>query len=179
MKKIILSALMLAGCLSLVSCSNEEKPLRTFELKENQTLTIDKYKFEFTYIPCFYVSYFDENAGIIDVNNPQWHESRLQSLPFSYTKVTINLYSTSITVSVNFDNVSLNKLFDEDSAYNLANYWALYSSKDESSACLGDGFIIDNNTNTFIYSPSSFDYSDYSLTFNSKTTPFELKEINK
>ena len=41
MKKIILSVLALISCFSLGSCSNEEKPLKAIQLKENQTLKID------------------------------------------------------------------------------------------------------------------------------------------
>lgn len=97
MKKIILSALMLVGCLSLVSCSNEEKPLRTFELKENQTLTIDKYKFDFAYTPCFYATHYsDLGGGFVDETKTQWYEGKVQNLPFSYSKITVKIFSSSI-----------------------------------------------------------------------------------
>ena len=55
----------------------------------------------------------------------------------------------------------------------------LYISKDQSQASLGVGILIDSKNSTFIYSPESFDYSDYTLTFNANTTPYELKEVSK
>lgn len=189
MKKIILSALMLVGCLSLVSCSNEEKPLRTFELKENQTFTIDKYKFDFAYTPCYCLSYqydWDNNTGKPINEKYTWHDSKVQNLPFSYTQITIKIFTSTISISVDFDNLALNKLY-EDAPNKI---WlggplqdgesvGLYKEKDENSEYLGSGIFTDADNGLLIYSPSTFDYSDYSLTFNSKTTPFELKEIDK
>lgn len=66
MKKIILSTLALISCLSLGSCSNEEKPLKTIQLKENQTLKIDKYVFDYSMSsPCFYGDYMSIDPKMI------------------------------------------------------------------------------------------------------------------
>lgn len=188
MKKIILSVLALISCFSLGSCSNEEKPLKTIQLKENQTLKIDKYELSFGYTDCYYCRYeFDDEHGSINMNNILWYDAKLQSLPFAYTTIIFKVYSNSLTISVDFNNEALDKLYEDSRKYmtniggSLFNgeSTGLYISKDQSQASLGVGILIDSKNSTFIYSPESFDYSDYTLTFNANTTPYELKEVSK
>lgn len=185
MKKIILSALALISCFSLGSCSNEEKPLKTIQLKENQTLKIDKYEFSFAYTNCYYYDLIDIEHGLID-SNIIWYDAKLQSLPFAYTSIILKVYSNSLTISVDFNNEALDKLYEDskkiisvDSPLSNGESASLYTSKSLNQDRIAYGILIDSKTSTFIYSPESFDYSDYTLTFNANTTPYELKEVSK
>lgn len=188
MKEIILSTLALISCLSLGSCSNEEKPLKTIQLKENQTLKIDKYEFSFDYINCYYRDLADVvniEHGLTD-SDFIWRDAKLQSLPFAYTSIILKVYSNSLAISVDFNNEALNKLYEDskkiinvDSPLFNGEFASLYTSKNLNQDRIAYGILIDSKTSSFIYSPESFDYSDYSLTFNANTTPYELKEVSK
>lgn len=193
MKKIILSTLALISCLSLASCSNEEKPLKTIQLKENQVLKIDKYEFSYSrFFSCYYGHYMSvdpKNDG--QYLNWTWEEGKLFQFPQEYTCISLVLYSSSIEVKVDYDVTSINDFVDSGKKYNdktsftVGQSTTLYSDKNlsDSSLILGIGVVTkiewDDSDGEFIYSPESFDYSDYSLTFNANTTPYELKEVSQ
>lgn len=184
MKKIILSVLALISCFSLSSCSNEEKPLKTIQLKENQTLRIDKYEFGFSYVNCYYCKYGDADDYTEEL---VWRNAKIQNLPFSYTTIILKVYSNSLTISVDFNTEKINSLIEKYNSgpINTSSYAVegekidLYSQENTNSTVIGRGILTDSKTSTFIYSPESFDYSDYTLTFNANTTPYELKEVSK
>lgn len=194
MKKIILSALALISCLSLGSCSNEEKPLKTIQLKENQTLKIDKYVFDYSMSsPCFYGDYMsidpkNDNQYI----NWTWQEGKIFQFPQKYTNISLLIYESTIKVEIDYDLVEISNFFNDGKRYNVNKTFftvgqstTLYSDKNlsDSSLILGIGVVTkiewDDSDGEFIYSPESFDYSDYALTFNANTTPYELKEVSK
>lgn len=194
MKKIILSTLALISCLFLGSCSNEEKPLKTIQLKENQTLKIDKYVFDYSMSsPCFYGNYMsidpkNDNQYI----NWTWQEGKIFQFPQKYTNISLLIYESTIKVEIDYDLVEISNFFNDGKRYNVNKTFftvgqstTLYSDKNlsDSSLILGIGVVtkikMDDSDGEFIYSPESFDYSDYSLTFNANTTPYELKEVSK
>ncbi len=194
MKKIILFILALISCLSLGSCSNEEKPLKTIQLKENQTLKIDKYVFDYSMSsPCFYGDYMsidpkNDNQYI----NWTWQEGKIFQFPQKYTNISLLIYESTIKVEIDYDLVEISNFFNDGKRYNVNKTFftvgqstTLYSDKNlsDSSLILGIGVVTkiewDDSDGEFIYSPESFDYSDYSLTFNANTTPYELKEVSQ
>lgn len=194
MKKIILSVLALISCFSLGSCSNEEKPLRTIQLKENQTLKIDKYVFDYSMSSsCFYGDYMSvdpKNDG--QYLNWTWQEGKIFQFPQKYTNISLLIYESTIKVEIDYDLVEISNFFNDGKRYNVnktcftvGQSTTLYSDKNlsDSSLILGIGVVTkierDDSDGEFIYSPESFDYSDYSLTFNANTTPYELKEVSK
>lgn len=194
MKKIILSVLALISCFSLGSCSNEEKPLKTIQLKENQTLKIDKYVFDYSMSsPCFYGDYMSiDSKNDNQYINWTWQEGKIFQFPQKYTNISLLIYESTIKVEIDYDLVEISNFFNDGKRYNVnktsftvGQSTTLYSDKNlsDSSLILGIGVVTkierDDSDGEFIYSPESFDYSDYSLTFNANTTPYELKEVSK
>lgn len=59
------------------------------------------------------------------MNNILWYDAKLQSLPFAYTTIIFKVYSNSLTISVDFNNEALDKLYED--SRNMTNIGALYS----------------------------------------------------
>lgn len=124
--------------------------------------------------------------------NWTWQEGKIFQFPQKYTNISLLIYESTIKVEIDYDLVEISNFFNDGKRYNVNKTFftvgqstTLYSDKNlsDSSLILGIGVVTkiewDDSDGEFIYSPESFDYSDYSLTFNANTTPYELKEVSQ
>lgn len=124
--------------------------------------------------------------------NWTWQEGKIFQFPQKYTNISLLIYESTIKVEIDYDLVEISNFFNDGKRYNVNKTFftvgqstTLYSDKNlsDSSLILGIGVVTkierDDSDGEFIYSPESFDYSDYTLTFNANTTPYEFKEVSK